>query len=185
MGCASDYPGQFLQERCPSALPRAGYCPAWIGCGSRSRSLPWISTDDPMGCEPMGLRFSFRQPVAHDRAFRAGQRVEVDRWIPVQSHVAASFLRLVTNPRIFIQPSSLEEAWAFVDTLESRGEAVKAVVDAMTFGIFKHLCLVTKAMGNDIPDALLASLALRHDATLITADRRFGGYEGLSCRFVT
>ena len=100
-------------------------------------------------------------------------------------HVAASFLRLVTNPRIFIQPSSLEEAWAFVDTLESRGEAVNAVVDAMTFGVFKHLCLVTKAMGNDIPDALLVSLALRHDATLVTADRRFGRYEGLSCRFVT
>ena len=99
--------------------------------------------------------------------------------------VAASFLRLVTNPRIFFQPSSLEEAWVFVDTLESRGEAVKAAVDAMTFGIFKHLCLVTKAMGNDIPDALLASLALRHDATLITADRRFGRYEGLSCRFLT
>ena len=37
-------------------------------------------------------------------------------------HAAASFLRLVTNQRIFAQPSALEEAWAFVD-VRSRASA--------------------------------------------------------------
>ncbi len=99
-------------------------------------------------------------------------------------HVAASFLQLVTNPRIFAHPSELTEAWAFVDVLESRPHAVRAEVDPMAFGIFKHLCLVSHAAANEIPDVLLASLAIRHDATFVTADRRFERYEGLLVRYI-
>jgi hypothetical protein len=99
-------------------------------------------------------------------------------------HVAASFLRLVTNPRIFTHPSPLEEAWTFVNVLEARGRATTVDVDQMTFGIFKHLSLVSRASGNEIPDALLASIAIRHDATLVTADRRFEHYDGLSLRML-
>jgi len=99
-------------------------------------------------------------------------------------YVAVSFLRLVTNPRIFVQPSRIEEAWAFADALESRARAVRADVDPMTYGVFKHVCLVSQAKGNSIPDALLASIAIRHDASLVTADRGFGRFEGLTCRYV-
>ena len=99
-------------------------------------------------------------------------------------HVAASFLRIVTNAQIFMQPSSLEEAWAFVDVLESREDSIRAEVDSMTFGIFKHLCLVAKAAGNNIPDALLASIAIRNDAVLVTTDHGFQRFEGLACRIV-
>jgi uncharacterized protein len=99
-------------------------------------------------------------------------------------HVAASFLRLVTNPHIFAQPSDAMEAWDFIDTLESRQRAVRVDIDAMTLGIFKHACLVSRAVGNRVPDALLAALAIRHDATLVTADRDFAKFEGLACRFL-
>ncbi len=99
-------------------------------------------------------------------------------------HVAASFLRLVTNPRVFVEPSGIAEAWEFVDSLEGRPRALRADIDAMTWGVFKHVCLVTRAAGNSIPDALLASLAIRHDATLVTADRSFQRIEGLACRFL-
>ena len=99
-------------------------------------------------------------------------------------HVAASFLRLVTNSRIFVHPSALEEAWAFVDVLEARAHAIKVEVDQMTFGIFKHLSLVSRTLANEIPDALLASLAIRHDATFVTADRRFERYDGLPLRIL-
>jgi toxin-antitoxin system PIN domain toxin len=98
--------------------------------------------------------------------------------------VAVSFLRLVTNSRIFAHPSLLVEAWAFVDVLEAREHAVNVDVDAMTFGIFKHLSLVSRASGNEVPDALLASIAIRHDATFVTADRRFERYEGLPIRML-
>ena len=99
-------------------------------------------------------------------------------------YVAASFLRLVTDPRIFAQPSRVEEAWGFVDALESRERAVRADMDAMTYGIFKHLCLVSRAAGTRVPDALFASLAIRHGATLVTADRSFAEFQGLACRYL-
>jgi uncharacterized protein len=113
-----------------------------------------------------------------DRGSRSG-----DQYL-FSPFVAASFLRLVTNPRIFTQPSRIEEAWGFVDTLESRERAVRADMDPMTYGIFKHLCLVSRASGNSVPDAMLASLAIRHGATFVTADRAFADFEGLACRYL-
>jgi toxin-antitoxin system PIN domain toxin len=94
--------------------------------------------------------------------------------------IAASFLRLVTNSRIFKEPSPLSEAWLFVDALESHPAALHADMDPMAFGIFKHLSLVADAAGNDIPDAYLASLAIRQDATLVTADKNFERFKGLA-----
>jgi toxin-antitoxin system PIN domain toxin len=99
-------------------------------------------------------------------------------------YVAASFLRLVTNPRIFIQPSRLEQGWAFADLLESSERAFRADIDSMTYGIFKHVCLVSRAVGNDLPDALLAAIAIRHGATFVTMDRGFARFAGLDCRYL-
>ena len=83
---------------------------------------------------------------------------------------ASSFLRLVTNPRIFLEPS---------DWREAHPAAVFAEFDAVTFGIFKHLCLVAGAQGNEVPDALFAALALRHNATLMTADAGMKKWPGV------
>ena len=98
--------------------------------------------------------------------------------------IAASFLRLVTNPRIFKLPSPIAEAWLFVDALESHPSAVPADMDPMAFGIFKHLCLAADAAGNTIPDAYLAALAIRQDAVFVTADRGFEIFKGLELEIV-
>jgi hypothetical protein len=98
--------------------------------------------------------------------------------------VASSFLRLVTNSRIFVQPSTPSEAWNFLDYLESHPAAVFAQADAMTFGIFKQLCLASSAAGNAVPDAFLAALAIRHDAVLITADAGMRRYQGVKVTIV-
>jgi len=93
--------------------------------------------------------------------------------------IAASFLRLVTDPRIFKQPSTAAEAWLFIDAVESHPSAMHVEMDSMAFGIFKHLCLVANSAGDEIPDAYLAALAIRQDAILVTADRGFKRYKGL------
>jgi uncharacterized protein len=98
--------------------------------------------------------------------------------------IASSFLRLVTNARIFKEPSLLAEAWLFVDALESHPAAVQTDMDPMAFGIFKHLCLVADVSGNAVPDAYLAALAIRHDATFVTADRGFERFKGLEIELV-
>ena len=98
--------------------------------------------------------------------------------------IASSFLRLVTNPRIFKLPSPIAEAWLFVDALESHPSAVPADMDPMAFGIFKHLCLAADAASNIIPDAWLAALAIRQDAIFVTADRGFEMFKGLELEIV-
>ncbi len=98
--------------------------------------------------------------------------------------VASSFLRLVTNPKIFIEPTHVDEAWGFIEALENLPNAVYATMDEMTFGIFKHISLIHRAKGNEIPDILLAALAIRHDAILITSDRGFSRFRELKLQLI-
>ncbi len=93
--------------------------------------------------------------------------------------LAASFLRLVTNPRVFVQPSDVRESWRFLDDLETDPAARYTEMDRQTYAIFEHLALVTSAAGNAVPDALIAATALRHDALLITADKAFQEFPGV------
>jgi uncharacterized protein len=125
--------------------------------------------------------YAFRPDSPHHDSVHAAlvdslERRESFLFCPI---VASSFIRLVTNPRIFNSPSGYAEAWSFVDYLETHLASVFADVDAMSFGIFKHLCLVAKAQGNWVPDALLAAIALRRDATLVSADSGFERFQGL------
>ena len=64
--------------------------------------------------------------------------------------------------------------------LEAHPAAVFAEFDAVTFAIFKHLCLVAGAQGNTVPDAFFAALALRHNATLKTADVGMKKWQGVN-----
>ena len=98
--------------------------------------------------------------------------------------VAASFVRLVTNPRIFAEPSDQAEAWRFLDYLETSPGARHGELDPEAYGIFRHFCLTTASTGNAVPDALLAAAALRHDADLVTADRGFARFPGLSVQLL-
>ena len=98
--------------------------------------------------------------------------------------LAASFLRLVTNPRVFVAPSDVHESWRFLDYLETDPAARYTEIDRQTYAMFKHLGLVTLASGNGVPDALLAATALRHGALLITADRDLLRYPGVEVRLV-
>lgn len=99
--------------------------------------------------------------------------------------LAASFMRLVTNPRIFVEPSDIYESWHFLDSLETSPAAKHAEVDRQTYATFKHLCLATAATGNDVPDALLAASALRHEARLITADKGLLRYPGVEAQLIS
>jgi uncharacterized protein len=98
--------------------------------------------------------------------------------------VALSFLRIVTNPRVFIGPSTPADAWSFVSYLESHTASHFADADAMTFGVFRHLCLVAQATGNALPDAYLAAIALRRNAALVTADAGMRRFQGVAVEVV-
>lgn len=99
-------------------------------------------------------------------------------------NVAASFLRLVTNPRIFVHPSDPKQAWGFIDYIETHPQCVYREIDDMAFGIFKHICLVNTIAGNKVPDAFLAAAAIRYNCAFVTYDGAFNNYSGLNVRLL-
>ena len=86
--------------------------------------------------------------------------------------VTASFLRLVTNPKIFIQPTPIAEAIKFLDSLL----AVPGV-DIPHLGsewpLLRQLCMDKKLAANDIPDAWLAAVVIQLGEHLVTFDADF------------
>ena len=86
--------------------------------------------------------------------------------------VVASFLRLVTNPKIFANPDAIADALAFIDALlafpgASMGRAGEE------WPQFRRLCLDGKLRGNAIPDAWLAAAITEQGGHLVTFDADF------------
>lgn len=99
-----------------------------------------------------------------------------DEVLGISSLVLSGFLRVVTHPRVFREPTPLPEAAAFVDAIRSAPSAIGVAPGARHWGIFSRLCEAVGAKGNGIPDAYLAALAIEHAATWCTADRGFARF---------
>ncbi len=86
--------------------------------------------------------------------------------------VVASFLRLVTHPRVFAVPTPAADAAAFVDALlGASGVRMLSVKDE--WPRLRTLCLAQQLSGNDLPDAWIAASVLQTRETLVTFDRDF------------
>jgi len=97
----------------------------------------------------------------------------------LSDNVLSGFLRVVTHPRVFRQPTSLSTALAFVEALREGPACVPLAPGERHWAIFSELCARVEATGNDIPDAFLAALAIENGATWISADRGFSRFPGL------
>ena len=86
--------------------------------------------------------------------------------------VVASFLRLVTSPRVFSMPTPLVDAIGFVDALLAAPGAELARLGA-EWPVLRQLCLNKGLVGNDLPDAWLAAATLQLGEHLVTFDRDF------------
>jgi toxin-antitoxin system PIN domain toxin len=86
--------------------------------------------------------------------------------------VVASYLRLVTNPKIFVHPTPVEDAIGFIDAL-----MVVPGVEMTTLGVewpmLRQLCITKKLAANDIPDAWLAAAVVQFGEHLVTFDTDF------------
>jgi toxin-antitoxin system PIN domain toxin len=94
----------------------------------------------------------------------------------------SGFVRVVMHPRIFIPPSSLEEALAFVGELRDRPNCVILAPGPRHWDLFVRLCRTAGAKGNLVPDAYHAALAIESGSEWITTDRGFGRFPGLRWR---
>lgn len=105
-----------------------------------------------------------------------------DEPLAFPSVVLAGFVRVVTHPRIFREPTPLDEALGFVEALRSGSNVLSAEPGGRHWSIFARLCRDGDARGNLVPDAHLAAIALEHGATLFSADRGLARFEGLRWR---
>lgn len=99
--------------------------------------------------------------------------------VGLPEQVLASTIRLVTNHRIYGDPSTPAEALSFCDAILDAPAAMRVRPGERHWGIFRGLVSLHGLRGNDIPDVYLAALALEQGATLVTTDRGFARYEGL------
>lgn len=90
------------------------------------------------------------------------------------------FLAVVTNPRIFNIPTSMQKAWTFLDSL---GESPSLRLLSETpehWATLRTMLKQSRMVGARVHDARIAALCLEHGAeVLLTAYRDFSRFAGL------
>lgn len=97
----------------------------------------------------------------------------------VSELVLSAFLRISTHHRVYLEPSPLEVALEFCQTVVEAPAAVRVRPGPDHWALFTTLVSKAGARGNLVPDAYLAALALEHGATWVTTDRGFARYPQL------
>ena len=91
--------------------------------------------------------------------------------LALSTAVLASVIRIVTHPRIMTTPSTPREALDFTQALLDDPQASVVVPSSRHWPVFREFVDDLRLVGNDVPDAFLAALAVDHGATLVTTDR--------------
>jgi len=100
----------------------------------------------------------------------------------VAPQVLSSVVRVTTHPRIFAQPSRLDEVLAFSRAIMEQPIATLIVPGERHWQIFEQLCQGARAMGNLVQDAWFAALAIESGCEWITHDRDYARFNGLKWR---
>lgn len=93
--------------------------------------------------------------------------------------VLSAVVRITTNPRIFVTPSTIEEAFAYCDDLLSQPNCDVVEPGSRHWSIFQRLCLDTGTRDGRVTDAWFAALAIEHACNWITFDRDYARFPGL------
>lgn len=120
------------------------------------------------------------------------QYADINPWLTTMLNSGASFgvpdivfsgfLRIVTHPGAFDEPTPLEDAVAFAEDVRGAPNHFPLKPGPGHWRLFVDLCRATDARGNRVPDAFLAALAIETGSEWITTDRGFARYRGLRWR---
>jgi toxin-antitoxin system PIN domain toxin len=86
--------------------------------------------------------------------------------------VIAGFLRLVSSPKIFEQPTPVDDAVAFVDAVLG-AVGVRLASLGPEWPRLRQLCIDKQLRGNAVPDAWLAAATIHLGEHLVSFDRDF------------
>lgn len=98
------------------------------------------------------------------------------------SQSLASLVRVLTHPRVWRRPITIDDALTLARAVRSAPAIVFLEPGERHWEIFAALCRDADARGNLVMDAWLAALAIEHGCTVITTDRDFARFPGLSWR---
>lgn len=120
------------------------------------------------------------------------QHAAIHRWLEhaadsgqqygVADIALSGFLRIVTHPRIFKQPTPITDALSYVAVLLDQEHCQFVRPGARHWQIFTGLCRRYNAQADTIPDLYYAAVAIEIDAELITVDKGFRRYSELRSR---
>jgi len=130
------------------------------------------------------LVYAHRSDAADHSRYRAWLEsvINADVAYGMTDLVLGSFLRVVTHPRVFKEPSPLEQALNFASEVRERPNCVPVAPGDRHWGIFTRLCRATNARGNLVSDAYHAALAIESGSEWITTDRDYARFPGLRWR---
>lgn len=92
--------------------------------------------------------------------------------LKLQPMVIASFLRLVTHPKIFINPTPISDALRFVDALLASPGTEQPTL-GIEWSVLRKLCADKMLAANDLPDAWLAAAVIQQGEHLVSFDGDF------------
>lgn len=95
-----------------------------------------------------------------------------------------AFLRIATNPRVYANPMTLDEAAEHIDLWLGRSVAqILLPPSGHAADVLALLKTAGGTAGNLVTDAQVAALALSYKAIVHTADRDFLRFQPVRCRF--
>lgn len=130
------------------------------------------------------LVYAHRADAADHEAYRAWleELVNGEAAFGMADLVLSGFVRVVTHPKVFRDPSPADRALDFVTQLRGSPNCVVLAPGERHWDIFAGLVQGTGARGNRVPDAYLAALAIEHGADWVTTDRDYSRFPGLRWR---
>jgi toxin-antitoxin system PIN domain toxin len=93
--------------------------------------------------------------------------------------VLLAFLRLGTNPRVFVSPLVVDEAFEVVESWLDQPNVVTIEPTDRHAAVLRELLEPLGTAANLVTDAHLAALAIEHGATLYSADADFSRFPRL------
>lgn len=100
----------------------------------------------------------------------------------VSDLILQAVVRVLTHPKIYVTPLSVDKALAFVEAVRKAPNARVLVPGRNHWSIFATQVRAISARGNDITDAYHAALAIEHGCEFLTFDTGFARFTNLKWR---
>ena len=110
------------------------------------------------------------------------ETLDSDSTVGVSELILSGVVRILTHPQIFREPTQLNEALEYVDSLRQHPRVLPVAPGPRHWETFTRLCKSAGVKGNLVSDAYFAALAIESGAEWITADRDYARFPGLSWR---